>query len=58
MEMDNKTKIETKGAGIKAHQKLQAGWASKVDVSQRKTIFLGEFKHKIDDKSRLAQPIK
>jgi MraZ protein len=58
MEMDNKTKIETKGEGLRAHQKLKGGWASEVDVPQRKTIFLGEYKHSIDDKSRLALPIK
>lgn len=52
------TKIETKGEGIAAHQKLQGGWVSEVDVPRRKTIFLGEYKHKIDEKSRLALPIK
>jgi MraZ protein len=58
MEMDNKTKIETKGEGIEAHQKLQDGWASEVQEPQGKIIFLGEYKHSIDDKSRLALPIK
>lgn len=58
MEIDKNTKVETKGEGIEAHQKLQTGWASGVKVPQKKNIFLGEYKHKIDDKSRLALPIR
>jgi len=56
MAIENQTKKETKGEEIKAHQKLRSGWASAIDVP--KTFFLGEYKHTVDDKSRLALPIK
>lgn len=42
--------------GTEEHEKLGKGWTA-LDKA-RKTIFLGEYRHKIDDKSRLALPIK
>jgi len=42
--------------GIEAHQKLKQGWSNFAE--KRDVIFLGEYRHKIDAKGRLALPIK
>lgn len=54
--MNGRTKEDEAKEGIDKHQKLGAGWS---DINEEKrTIFLGEYRHKIDEKSRLALPIK
>jgi MraZ protein len=50
----NQTKAETKGGELETHNKLGEGWVSKKTESS--VVFLGEYRHKLDDKGRLALP--
>ena len=50
--MDEETQVDE---GIEVNQKLGEGWSG---FKEKKVIFLGEYRHKIDDKWRLALPIK
>jgi len=53
-----KTKQETKGGGTQIHKRLGNGWVSSEGKGKERRIFLGEYKHKVDNKGRVALPIK
>lgn len=56
MDKNTKEKLETEGRELESHKKLGLGWKKEKDTDG--PMFLGEYKHSLDLKGRLALPVK